>query len=499
MYLGNGARFYVDTGGHPEFCTPECSDPWEVVRYTLAGERILGSLAQRMRRRRSFSDATFHKCNVDYSGSNSTWGCHESYLHRAEPDVLSRQLIPHFVSRIVYTGAGGFIAKSPGVEFTLSPRTFHLTNVITSDSVSRRGIYHTKDEPLGDRSYHRLHVICGEALCSQLAQVLKVGTTALIVRILEAGDRPADGLDLSRPLVAMRAIARDPSCRVTVALSRGGGVTAVEIQRRYLEAVASRLNKSYMPSWAAEICELWLEVLDCLEQDPRLMSTKLDWAIKRDLFRSHIHRRGMTEDATCKWTYVAKEILSGVVSEYGWTDSLVDLMDNPRFNLGGAVSDLLDGFAKRNGLRWEDLRGFLALREELFEIDTRFGELGDRGIFNALDSKDLLSHRLQRVSNVGEAMTKPPLRGRANKRGQMITRLQKRGAGGSRYGCGWESIIDRREGKVYDLFDPYGRDAAWRPAAEDEVVRGISASVTFHGERDAGGLRRMLARATRRL
>ena len=49
------------------------------------------------------------RCNVDYSGVPSTWGCHESYMHRvANPVAVPPQIVPHLVSRIIYTGAGGF-------------------------------------------------------------------------------------------------------------------------------------------------------------------------------------------------------------------------------------------------------------------------------------------------------------------------------------------------------------------------------------------------------
>src|SRR5437667_213953 len=141
MYLENGSRFYLDYGNHPELGTPECANPWDLVRYTLAGERILAGLAEEIEHRLPGTRVMLFKSNVDYSGSLVTWGCHESYMHRAAPYSLSDDIVPHLVSRIIYTGAGGFNSLSNGLEFTLSPRVPHLANVVSNNSTSDRGIF----------------------------------------------------------------------------------------------------------------------------------------------------------------------------------------------------------------------------------------------------------------------------------------------------------------------------------------------------------------------
>ena len=126
LYLQNGACMYVDCGLHPEYATPECTNPWEAVRHVSAGERILASLRERMvSSSAEVSEAFFLRSNVCYS-SGATWGCHESYLHRADPDELSMQIIPHLVTRLVYTGAGGFDNTSSRLRFILSPRVPHM-------------------------------------------------------------------------------------------------------------------------------------------------------------------------------------------------------------------------------------------------------------------------------------------------------------------------------------------------------------------------------------
>ena len=115
MFLANGGRFYLDHGYHPEMSTPECTTPWELVRYLLAGEKILAALGTKLESSdKSVAQALFFKCNVDYANPRSTWGCHESYLHRVDPADLPRQILPHLVSRLIFTGAGGFTSASQG-------------------------------------------------------------------------------------------------------------------------------------------------------------------------------------------------------------------------------------------------------------------------------------------------------------------------------------------------------------------------------------------------
>jgi proteasome accessory factor A len=171
---------YVDCGLHPEICTPECANPWDAVRYIQAGHRTLAGLAAAIESASTpGTEILCFRGNVDYSGTQATWGCHESYLHRIPLDALQPQVIPHLVTRLIYTGAGGFNPLSNGLEFTLSPRVAHIELVVSRSSTNERGIWHTKSESLCS-GYSRLHVLCGESLCSETATFLKIGATALM-------------------------------------------------------------------------------------------------------------------------------------------------------------------------------------------------------------------------------------------------------------------------------------------------------------------------------
>jgi proteasome accessory factor A len=246
MFLENGARFYIDCGLHPELTTPETTNPFDLARYIKAGERILEGLTQEVQSEAGpATEIVCFRCNVDYSGSDSTWGCHESYLHAANPSNLPEQLVPHLVTRVIYTGAGGFNPLTSQLEFCVAPRLMHIQQTVSSDSTSNRGIFHTKNESLSANGYNRLHIICGESLCSETAIALKIGATALVVAMAEGGLQPCAGLRLAAPLAALHTVASDVTCKRNLRLAEGGEATAIEIQRRLLRLATFPLKIRY--------------------------------------------------------------------------------------------------------------------------------------------------------------------------------------------------------------------------------------------------------------
>lgn len=457
--LTNSSCIYMDTGSHIEVATAECLDPWDVVRYRVAGERILADLAQSLAAEDPrISEAAFFKCNVGYA-SRTTWGCHESHLHRGDPAVFSREIIPHLVSRIIYSGPGGWNPQSPGLEFMLSPRVVYLVKTVSANSTCDRGIFHTKDEPLCQEGYHRLHILCGESLCSETASWLKIGTTALVVAMIEAGLRPADGVELHCPLEAMRTFSRDPECKAVAGLARWQSTTALAIQRHYLAQAEAHADEPFMPPWAHEVCREWQAVLGRLEEGaPCSVATVLDWAIKLALYKDRVCRRGFSWEALALWTRVMAALtraLEGTGHEHERLS--LDFI----LSKGSPVASTVEGLTplmRANGLSWDGLEAFVTLREELFEADWRFGQLGQNGIFAALDRAAVLDHHLEGVDNIEDALVHPPAAGRAHLRGECV----KRFAGSGRYVCDWDRISDTEEGWVLDLSDPFETEERWQ-------------------------------------
>jgi len=474
VYLQNGSRLYVDVGAHPELATPECTTPWELVRYVRAGEQILlelgrqleAGLAEPMR-------LLWLRSNVDYSGSRNTWGCHESYLHQADPSELPEQLIPHLVTRVIYTGAGGFNNLKATPEFLLSPRAAHMRMVVSGGSTDDRGIFHTKDEPLCQGDYHRLHVLFGESLCSDLALWLKVGATALVVAMAEAGLHPGKEVRLKAPLEAMHAVARDVCCRAALELANGRRATALEIQRHYLGMAESSLDHPLMPPWAGDVCRLWRLTLERLEAAPDGVSGMLDWAIKWTLYQRRLHANGFSLEKL--------EALASLFSnpadreEVGWmANDDPDLLispTNPLLERAAALTPRL----RAMGLRWQDLKQLRHTSLELFELDTRFGQLGEGGVFTQLDSQGLLAHRVPGVEPIAPAIVQPPGRGRARLRGEAIRKQASEGRKGT---ARWTRVVDTTFRRVLDLSDPFCEQERWRrsPVAdEDDDVEALLA------------------------
>ncbi len=230
IFLTNGARLYLDTGHHPEICTPEVDHPDDCVRYMLACESILADLARKLSRPLLKTGILLFKCNVDYWRPDVTWACHESYLHRANLCALPSQLIAHLVSR-VWCGAGGLNPLCAGIQFSLSPRAHIFVKEVSNSTTSCRGIFNTRDESLASGRYRRLHVICCDSLCSQTGLWLRLGTTCLVLAMAEGGLRPGEAVQLREPVEALHRFAADPYFRAAAELTDGRRMTALQIQR----------------------------------------------------------------------------------------------------------------------------------------------------------------------------------------------------------------------------------------------------------------------------
>lgn len=489
IFLANGSRFYVDCGAHPELATPECTNPWDVVRYIRAGEQLLLDLAEQLKKRDSrIARTIILKGNVDYT-TRATWGCHESYLHRVRDRAfLSRQIIPHLVSRIVFTGAGGFDCFSPGLDFMVSPRVAYLRKTVSGESTNGRGIFHTKEEPLCGDGYQRLHILCGESLSSDTAAWLKIATTALVVALIEAGKNPGDSVELADPVAAMRTFATDPSCSHAAKLTDGREVTGLEIQFHFLALAEAHAGAEFMPPWAGEVCRQWRAILDRLRQLPASTGRTLDWAIKLALFENHARRRNTTLAALAKWSPILARLSADLTGSAGaevpLTSELVLSRKSPFPSARKALTPLLE----ESHLQWDGLAEFFKVRLELFEIDTRFGLLGEGGLFTALDAANgALDHRFPGVDNFRHARENPPASGRAAIRGACIRRVA--GQNG-RFAAEWDGVWDLQAGTALNLCDPFCTSEKWeqsRTAAREPVSPEHLFRVGRYAEILAGG------------
>jgi proteasome accessory factor A len=214
VFLVNASRLYIDTGHHVEIGTAEVWNPWDAVRYILAGEQILQKIAAGAGAPAGWERPLILKTNVDYECQTS-WGTHESILtsRATGSDRLADNLVSHLVTRVLYGGAGGWNPFSIGLEFVLTPRAMFLEQRSSSSSTGARGIWHERDEALADGRFRRIHLLCGESLNSHTAMWLRAATTVVVTALADGGVDAGVGVALADPVAALVTIACDPSCR----------------------------------------------------------------------------------------------------------------------------------------------------------------------------------------------------------------------------------------------------------------------------------------------
>ena len=294
VILPNGARYYVDHA-HPEYSTPECLSPRELVAHDKAGERILERSLQTLRDLMPGApQLSIYKNNTD--GKGNSYGCHENYLvSRATPfSRIVRDLTPFLVTRQIFTGAGKLGAEGPDPErrrihYQVSQRSDFFEAEVGLETTLKRPIINTRDEPHADPDlYRRLHVIVGDANMSEVSTFLKVGTTGLILKMIEEDLLP--DLSLDRPVSALHAVSWDLSCRQTVKLHDGRRVRPLELQWEYLDHAKKFVKESDATADNGEVLSRWEAVLTGLEEDPMSLHGELDWVAKYRLLTAYRER-----------------------------------------------------------------------------------------------------------------------------------------------------------------------------------------------------------------
>src|SRR6478736_1484610 len=271
VILTNGARLYVDHA-HPEYSTPEVTTPLDIVRWDKAGELVMLDASRMAAQVPGTQPIHLYKNNTDNKGAS--YGAHENYLMRRSTPFgdIVRHLTPFFVSRQVITGAGRVGIGQDGREhgFQLSQRADFFEVEVGLETTLKRPIINTRDEPHADpEKYRRLHVIIGDANLAEVSTYLKVGTTALVLAMIEDRFISAD-LGLESPVAALRAVSHDPTLKQTVALRDGRTLTALQLQLEYLDLakkyVEDRLGSDADPQ-TVDVLARWESVLDRLQRD----------------------------------------------------------------------------------------------------------------------------------------------------------------------------------------------------------------------------------------
>ncbi|MFM9136457.1 MAG: depupylase/deamidase Dop [bacterium] len=296
LILTNGARLYVDHA-HPEYSSPEVTNPRDAVLWDRAGQEIMAEAASAATRDGPFT-IQLYKNNTDNKGAS--YGTHENYLMRRTTPFASivRDLTPFFVTRQAFAGAGrvGLGQDGRGRGFQLSQRADFFEVEVGLETTLKRPIINTRDEPHADpERYRRLHVIVGDANLCEAATYLKMGATSLVLALIEA-EALGDDHALADPVREIHEVSHDPTLTHRLRLRDGRELTALEIQRIYLEAAHRLVAAQAVPGTDAQTDDVlgrWRRILDDLADDPRKAADRVDWVAKLGLLEGYRRRDGL--------------------------------------------------------------------------------------------------------------------------------------------------------------------------------------------------------------
>jgi proteasome accessory factor A len=303
VILPNGARLYVDHA-HPEYSSPEVTNPLDAVRWDKAGELVMLESIRRLPSMPGMHPAiNLYKNNTDNKGAS--YGAHENYLCRRDTPfaTLVRHLVPFFVTRQVVTGAGrvGLGQDGRTAGFQISQRADFFEVEVGLETTLKRPIVNTRDEPHADADrYRRLHVIIGDANLSEISTYLKVGTTALVLDMIEA-NYLADDLAISAPVRELHSVSHDPTLRHTIALADGRTITALDLQGEYLDRARKFVDDRQgddADEQTRDVLARWESVLARLANDPMQLAAELDWVAKLRLLEGYRDRDGLDWDSS---------------------------------------------------------------------------------------------------------------------------------------------------------------------------------------------------------
>ena len=298
VVLSNGARFYVDHA-HPEYSSPECSNPLSAALYDKAGEVVLArAVAAAQELLEPGQRFIIHKNNSD--GKGNSYGSHENYLiSRSLPfGQIVQHMTGFFATRQVFTGSGKVGAENgrTHVDYQITQRADFFEEEVGLETTLKRPIINTRDEPHADPAkYRRLHVIIGDANLSEVQTFLKLGTTTAMLHAIEAGALP-EPLMPADPVTAVWTISHDPAMRTVIGLTDGRSVTALEAQWQYFEWVSKYMSEADIGEGFVDLLRTWEEILTDLETNPMKTADRLDWVAKLRIIEGYRQRDGLEWD-----------------------------------------------------------------------------------------------------------------------------------------------------------------------------------------------------------
>jgi proteasome accessory factor A len=285
VFMENGSRLYLDVGSHPEYATAECDSLYDLVAQDKAGETILQGLvdhAQGLLDSEGVRGSIFLFKNNSDSAGNS-YGCHENYCTERDEDLARHEqlTIPFLITRQIFAGAGRVVTTNRGTHFALSQRAEMIWETISSATTRSRPIINTRDEPHADpEKYRRLHVIIGDSNLSEYATFLKVGTTAVVLSMVEDRSTILRDYTLAQPMNALREISADLFSERPIKLMNGRELTALELQEDLCERAEQFVESRHLSDDLQLAVRMWRNILTKYRKDPLDLTREVDWVAK---------------------------------------------------------------------------------------------------------------------------------------------------------------------------------------------------------------------------
>jgi proteasome accessory factor A len=312
-FLTNAGRIYLDMG-HLEYASPECHSLTDIVATDRAGDAILQKAIQDLG---LAEEVSLIKNNMDHE-TDATFGSHENYLVSRRFPFTRRGLAPlvtFLVTRQIFTGSGRVGAASPQdawiqmdrlivpraaishsmmasqLPFQISQRADHIVNDFFEWVQQNRAIVNTRDEPLADpNQYRRIHLLLGDSNMAEYATGLKLGTTGLVLQLIEEGKAPNE-FEISEPVEALQEISQDQERRWIVQLQSGKTISAIDIQEQFLNAAQAHYKgQDEETDW---VLEQWESVLRDIRGNYQQLVGRVDWASKLWLLESFREAEGL--------------------------------------------------------------------------------------------------------------------------------------------------------------------------------------------------------------
>jgi hypothetical protein len=475
VYLDNGSRYYLDSGNHNEFSSPEVRTPRQIAVCDRAAEQIL--LRARDDVKADGIDLCITKNNINFARPDqASWGQHEAYTCWIPLDAAAEQLIPHMASRVGYAGAGCLSSHAAGMGFELSQRARHMTRAMGAETTHNRAIFCTrawKSSDVSDSGWTRTNIISKDSQRCSYGMYLTHGVTSLLFMIINNGHRIGANVRLSDPVAAMRAFSLDPWHQTAVARADGKHVTAIDIQREYLRQATPHVESGDYPEWTSELLSHWKVTLDQLEHDPMQLANRLDAYIKLSIFDHHVARAGVT------WAELRQALKA------------LDRMRRaaPEPVVAGVLKETAEGLDREQLQLYRRLCGGRRLQRigldrlrfavRLQSLELKYHELG--GLFDQFHASGLVDPVVVSEAEVERAIHHPPDGGRAEARSKTIRQFH-----GHQWACDWEQAVSQTDGRWVDLRDPFSN--------RREVT--LLDERPSHGRHDSELLRRLRARVS---